>query len=450
MKKCRSLLAGLLVIIMIVSVGVMPASALSFEPDFEVKSEGVYLVNLDTDTVIYEKNANTPLCPASLTKIMTAIIALENCDDLEVKVTAPISVFNELYGKNASHAGISAGEEMRMIDLLYALILKSGCEAAGIIADYIGGGDTQKFVDMMNDKAKEIGAENTIFVDPHGLDNDTQRSTAYDMYLITKYALSIPKFKEIATTYYYELPPTNKRDESDQSRYWTHTNSMMNPNSKYYNPYVKGIKTGTSGLNTKNLISMAQKDGTTYLLVLLGAPYRDAQGNKMENTYLDSNNFYDWVFNDFSMRSVVDTSAYLAEVPVGISAGKNYVMAVPEEEVLRLLPNDIDLDANVQKVVTIDENVLAPVQKGDVVGSVDLKIQDEVIATVNLVASENVDRSTVKYIFYQLGRFFSNRYVQVAGIVLLILIILYIIFAINYNKKKKKNKNSLKWKGRRM
>lgn len=416
------------------------ADALSFDPGFEVSSQGVYLANLDKDTLIYEKNAQEQYCPASLVKIMTAIVALENCSDLNIKVTAPIEVFNELYGRNASNAGMSAGEEMTMQDLLYGLMLKSGCDSAGTIADYISGGETGRFVDMMNAKAKEIGAENTVFVDAHGLDNDTQRTTAYDMYLITKYALSIPKFKEIATAYSYTLPPTNKRGEEDTTRYWTHTNQMMNSKSKYYNQYVKGIKTGTSGLNTKNLVTMAQKDGNTYLLILLGAPSRDAEGNTLQSTFEDSNKLYQWIFKDFSMRSLVDTKEYLEEVPVKLSAEKDYVLGVPEEDALAFLPNNVDLKNDIKKVATVKKDVMAPLKKGDVVGSVELQLQGETLATVNLVASENVDRSTWKYFGYQMQRFFRNRWVQFILVLLLLLLVSYIVLAVVYNHRKKKRR----------
>jgi D-alanyl-D-alanine carboxypeptidase (penicillin-binding protein 5/6) len=435
--------AFLLAITISISFFALPAQALTFTPDFEISSEGAYLVNLDTDTVIYAKNEHKQFCPASLTKIMTAIIALENCSDLSTKVTAPVFVFDDLYGRNASNCGMSAGEEMTMLDLLYGLMLKSGCDAAGTIAYYFCEEDTDAFVKMMNDKAKQIGANDTVFADPHGLNDGDSFTTAYDMYLITKYALSLPKFEEIATTYYYELPPTNKRGENDSTRYWTHTNAMMNDKSVYYNQYVKGIKTGTaSSSGIQNLVTMAQKDGNTYLLSVLGAPTRDSEGNRLNGTTKDSGKLYNWVFNDFSMRSIVDLEEYIAEVPVELSSGNNYVMALPGEDVLSFLPNDLDLNEALEKVPHLNDEVLAPIKKGDKVGTMELKIDGETLATVNLIAANDVERSTLKYILYEAQRFFENKWVKVGLVVLAVLVFLYIVFSISYNYKKRKRRKS--------
>jgi len=163
-----------------------------------------------TGIVVYTKNPDERMHPASLTKIMTAIIALENCTDLENSVaTAPTYVFDELYLKNASHADIRHGEQMRMIDLLYAMMLRSACEAAGIIADYISGGEPQKFIQMMNDKAKELGCTGTNFVNAHGLHDDDQYTTASDMQKIFAHAMKNETFAAIASSWSYELPATN-------------------------------------------------------------------------------------------------------------------------------------------------------------------------------------------------------------------------------------------------
>ena len=420
-----------------------PAEALSFEPDFEVSSEGVYLVNLDTDAVIYAKNEDRQFCPASLTKIVTAIIALENCQDLSVEVTAPVFVFDELYGRNASNAGMWPGEVMTMKDLLYGLMLKSGCDCAGTIAYYFCGEDTASFVEMMNDKVQEIGAVNKVFADPHGLDDGNSWTTAYDMYLITKYALSVPGFEEIATTYYYELPPTNKRGEDDSTRYWTHTNAMMNDASPYYNEYVRGIKTGTSShSNIQNLVSMAQKDGNTYLLCVLGAPTRDEEGDRTSATLRDSDRLYNWVFDDFSMRSLLDPEEYLAEVPVELSAGNNYVMALPGETALSFLPNSLDLDEELEIVTHLEDEVLAPVEQGDVVGTAELKLEGETLATVDLVAANDVERSVWKYLLYELEQFFTNRWVRVALVILGVLVLVYLLLVFSYRRQKKKRRRA--------
>ena len=180
MRKAISLL--LACVILITAWSPLTASA-AFTPTFDVVSESAYLVNTDTGKVVYEKNKDKQLDPASLTKMMTCIIALEQIEDLEgTTATAPSYVFDELYGLNASNAGIMVNETLTMKDLLYALMLSSACEAAGIIADYISDGNPEQFVEMMNTKAKEIGCQNTVFKNPSGLEADGQEMCIRDRY----------------------------------------------------------------------------------------------------------------------------------------------------------------------------------------------------------------------------------------------------------------------------
>ncbi len=411
----------------------------TFEPDFEVKSDAVLLYNLDTNNIMYEKNSDKALPPASLVKIMTAIIAIENTPDLEVLVTANVTVFNDIYGKNASNADIRVGEEVRMIDLLYALILQSACESAGIIAEHVAGGNQADFVDMMNAKAKEIGANNTYFTDPHGLDDTNQYTTAYDMFLITQYALDLPFFTEIASTQIYEMPVTNKHS---QPRNVVHTNFMLSQNlgGRYYDSTVIGLKTGTTGINTKNLVTIASDDGYNYLLVVLASPiYQDETGHTVQNSYVDTSNIYEWAFDTFQMVNIIDSSFLAREIPVSLAAAdENYVIITPQETMSAFLPYDIDLDT-IEKEIFATETVEAPVKKGDVLGSLELSLYGEVIATVPLVASDDVQRSAMLYTLDRLGQFFSNGYIQFSFIAIIVIIILYIFYAVNYNKKKKKN-----------
>ena len=143
------------------------AEAITFTPNFTISSEAAVMINLDKDVTVYEKNPNKKMYPASLTKIMTALIVLDNVEDLDNTVyEAPLVVFDELYGQGASSVGIERGEEVTVTDLMYSLLLKSACESAGILAYHVGGESISNFVDMMNEKAKEIGCTGTHFVNP--------------------------------------------------------------------------------------------------------------------------------------------------------------------------------------------------------------------------------------------------------------------------------------------
>lgn len=447
MRKMQKSVIATLIILFVTIIGQSTASvsaATTYTPAFEIASESAYLVDMKNDTLIYEKNSDKKLVQASLTKIMSAMIVLENVDDLEAVTTAPVSVFNEIAGLGASNAGIMAGEEVTIKDLLYSMVIKSACESASILANYVCDGNQQAFVDMMNQKAKDLGANDTLFVDPHGLDDTTQYSTAHDMYLITKYALSNELFKEISTLNKYTMAATNKHPKE---RTISHTNEMLLPGKSYYNKSVSGIKTGTTGLNTKNLISLGNHGDTEYMLVLLGAPDKDANQKFTYSTYKDTEALYNWVFKKFEMRTIAEAySIELAsEVKVALASNKDHVLAVPKEKISLLMPVDLDL-STIQKLPSLNENIKAPIKRGDKVGTLELKLKNETLATVDLVANEDVDRSTILFIIDQIKSFFGLLYVQIALLVLVLLIIAYIIFSIIYNKRKRRNRYSQKFK----
>ncbi len=182
-------------------MGVFAISAsASFNSLLETEADVVLLVNTDSETVIFDKNADKKTAPASITKIVTCMLVLENCKDLNTPLTCKRECLDGLYAQNAATVGILAGETLTVNDLLYALMLPSAADAANILADYIGGG-IDNFVVMMNDFVKKLGCENTKFINAHGLDEDGGNiTTAYDLYKIAKYALENPTFKEITST----------------------------------------------------------------------------------------------------------------------------------------------------------------------------------------------------------------------------------------------------------
>lgn len=413
------------------------------EPKFDVFSEAAYLVNNETGRVIYEKNADKMLSPASLVTIMTAIIAIENCSDLEgTVVTAPTSIFDELYTLGAANVDIRHGEEVRMIDLLYAMILRSACEAASIIANYIGNGDNAVFVEMMNQKAQEIGATHTHFANPHGLPDDNQYTTAKDMYLITKYAMEMdPIFMTIASTDSYTLPATNKHAAE---RTITHTNSMMNESrgGAQYSPYVRGVKTGATNTG-RNLVSTATKDAYSYTLVTLNAPRYYENGDEITDnqSFVDAKQLYTWAFNNYAVRTVMKTSTPQGEVKVELAKDKDTIPVYPAEDVTYLMHGDIDT-SSIQRVLTLPDSIDAPVAEGQVLGAMEVKLDDVTIATVDLVAGETLERSSWLEFLRKVKGFFSSVWFKLAIVVVLLLIAAYIVFAILYNNRKRRRRKA--------
>lgn len=424
-------------------VAVLPGfeAKAAYSPDFEVYSESAMLIDMDTKKVIFEKNADKQLYPASITKIMTCLLVLENIpqDQLETTViTAKTYIFDQLYGLGASNVDIRHNEEVRVIDLLYALMMRSACEAADMLADYIGDGSIDNFVQMMNDKAQELGATKTVFRNAHGLHHPDQVTTARDVWTILNYAIeNYPLFLTIATEDRYTMPATNKHSKP---RTISHTNTMMYKGTYYY-PYIKGIKTGTTSEAGKNLVSMATHDSYNYLLITLHAPVKYENGDPISDnlSYLDHKNIYNWVFDNFSNQPVVKKDASAAQVNIRLGKDKDVLLLAPEKDVIALLPNHVDI-SSVQKIPDVPKEISAPVAKGQVVGKLTLKSADEVIGEVNLVATEAVERSTFLYILDSVKKFFTSFWFKLALIIIVVFLVLYVTLIVMYNRKKKKSK----------
>lgn len=405
-----------------------------------INSEAVYLVNTDTGSVIYKQNENKKLYPASFVKIMVAVMVLEkHPDPKDIMITAPAYIFDDLYRESrgtASNAGIQIGERLSLLDLLYAMLLPSACEASSIVADYMGNGSIPDFVEQMNERAKQLGCKNTNFVNAHGLHDPEQVTSAYDMYLITKHALSLPLFKKIATTREYKMAKTNKHDEP---RYIYHTNTMMSASSTYYYPYIKGIKTGTTDQSGKNLVSLGSKNGYNYMLITMGAPTVYENGSSISDNlcFIDTQNLYDWAFDNFAVKTIVEKKNSVADVKVKLSSEADHVLLVPEKDVTALLPAEAD-PSSVQQIADIPESLNAPIKAGQKVGTLTLKLADEVIGTVNLVSSKDISSNVFLIALNAVKNVFTSTIFKIIIILVIVLFIAYLAFIVVYNKKIKK------------
>lgn len=440
-KKLAVLVAAVMIVTLISCI---PASAVTFTPNFTVSSEAAVLINLDKDTILYEKNPTKKMYPASLTKIMTAIVVLDHVSDLDnTEFEAPLAVFDDLYGKNPSAVGYSRGEIISVTDLMYSMLMYSACESAGILAYNVGGDSMPNFVDMMNQKAEEIGCTGTHFVNPHGLFDEEQYTNARDMALIAKYAVdNYPKFVEIATTTEYTLHATNYHEEGWATIH--HTNAMTLKGEYYYEP-ARGLKTGTLDESGRNLISMASRDGNNYLLVTMGAPLYNEDGTNATEQYTDQKNIYEWAFNTFSYDKILSRTEEITEIPVKLGDGAEHVLLVPEEDFYTLWPNTLDKsnlkrEINTDGYLDSDGAVLAPVEKGQIFGTYTLSLSGEELCRVNLVAKEPVERSELEYNIMKAKAFVGSFWFKAAIAAALGLIIIYIVVYILATKKRKKRK----------
>lgn len=433
MKKISAIISLLLAFAFILPA--IPTQALSFNPPQATHSEAVYLMNLDTDMVIFEKNADKKEFPASLTKIMTAILVLENIADLDnTMIEAPPYIFDELYLAGASTADFRPYETASAKDLMYGMLLQSACEAASILGDHVGGGSIGTFVEMMNAKAVELGATNTHFTNAHGLFDANQYTTARDMAVITRFAMGLPRFNDIVGTTIYEVAASNKHDKP---RTVKNTVTMMFKESEYYYPYIKGIKTGTLDEAGRCLITSASKDGYNYLLVTLKAPLTNAEKEAKFYNFEDAKMLYDWAFKNFAITNLLTTGEEIGEIPVKFSASDDFVIIHPTEDFSMLWDTSVDL-SNIQRVITHDEETIAPVKKGAKLGTMELKLSGETLVSVDLVSSSDIQRSALKYNLDVAKRFTSSPWFKGGVAIVLALIVGYVVLYVTLTRKKRR------------
>lgn len=432
-------------------MGIFAISAsASFNSLLETEADVVLLVNTDSEAVIFDKNADKKTAPASITKIVTCMLVLENCEDIETPLTCKRESLNGLYEQNAATVGILAGETLTVKELLYALMIPSAADAANILADYIGGGSIENFVVMMNDFVKKLGCENTTFINAHGLDeNGGNITTAYDLYKIAKYALENPTFKEITSTLRHEIAPTNKYP---YVRYLNNTNKMMNPAYKdYYSPYISGVKTGTTALAGHCVISTASKNGYNYMLIVMNAPQYDIDGDNVEENvaFTDSKKIYEWAFKNIVLTKVTNTTDVVTVVNVKYNWKVDHLRLLPAKEISALVPSGTESGSLVIRPIESEtpKVVKAPIKKGDALGKAEILYGEDIVATVDLVAGENVSRSIILVILDGIKAVLSSTVFKILFVLFAVLIIIYILLIIRRNRIKSRRKKIRMVKG---
>ena len=435
----KKIFAAALAIVLLAPALATPAAAMSgYDPDFEVTAEAAYIVNLDTNLVVYEKNSETPLVAGSLTKLMTMILLLKNYQDQldTITVTAPGYIYDYLYGKGASSADIRRGETHTLRTLLYAMEVQSGNEAAYIVADYMGGGSIDNFVAMMNAEAEAIGCTGTTFTDPCGLD-EGNITTARDSYLLLRAAMEYDAFVEAAGVYTWQVPQSSAHDAPYTI---ISTNRMISSASELYRSYTQGGKTGSLSSGWQNFASWHTRDGETYISVLLHSS--DEIGTTPAE--IETGQLMDWVFATFGVGAALDTTQPISELPVRYATEAESVMLYPVDNMMTLLPREGGA-AVTEQTFNLPESLAAPVTQGEVVGSVTISIEGEEVGTVDLIAGSNVSRNQVLYTLSRVGEFFSSTYFKVVVILTMVTVAIYafvwvaaMLIALNEEGKRKR------------
>lgn len=442
----KKFIATALCLVVLLSIFVMPAGAVGFEPPFDIQGKAAYIVNTDTNIIVYEKNSEEPLPAASLTKIMTCILLMEQYQDQLDTVTGELttSIRDTLYGKGMASADIRMGEPHTLRSLLHAAMLPSAADATMIIANVVSGGNIDNFVYMMNSKAKELGCAGTTFVDPVGMSLDNI-STAKDMYLILRYAMSFDPLKEVMGTLKWDMGKDYQPARYAVGTYNLYTTNKMHDEAlgaEYYRKYNQGGKTGTLE-EWQNFASWHTNadTGETYISVVLNSPNTvDPYEYPTPRPALyETGQLMDWVFDSFAIQPAMQTGEPLTEVKVKYSTDADTVMLYPADDMMTILPKNTD-DSVTQKTFNLPESVSAPVKRGDVIGTVTLSLSGQTIGVVELTADRDLERNPVLFTFAKIGEFFGSLYFKVLLCVSAVAVVIYLVLYFNNQSKRKSNR----------
>ena len=315
--------------------GLFPVSAAfaaaDWPTDVSISADGGILMDAGSGAILYEKNSREAYYPASITKILTALVILENCD-LDETVTFSNEAVNTLE-PGASILGARAGDQLSVRECLYALLLQSANEVANALAEHCSG-SIDAFAELMNEKARSLGCTSSNFANPSGLNDENHYTSAYDMALISQAAFSNPTFVEIDSTTYYDVPAGKLKQYPDGWRYYAHHRMLKKNDSLYYDGVIGG-KTGYTSLAGNTLVTCAERDGLKLIAVVL---------NGHQTHYSDTKALFDFGFRNFKSVSVAGQDSVYQDIEndlaiggihlggsIRLSVGKNSAVTLPSE-----------------------------------------------------------------------------------------------------------------------
>ena len=355
--------------------------SINSEQNLTLYSDAAILIDSATGKVLAEKNSNEKMYPASTTKILTAIIALENCK-LEDKITASYDAVMSI-PVGYSNAAIQPDETLSLEELLNLFLIHSANEVGMILAEHISG-SVENFANLMNQKATEIGCKNTHFTNPSGIHDEEHYSTAYDMALIAQYCMKNETFRSIVSKPSCEVAATDKYED----RYFVNTNDLIRPSSQYYYEYAIGIKTGFTSQAKNCLIAASKKDNMELITVILGA---QTTPDGKSARYLDSINLFEYGFNNYKFEEVMSQNETVQEITIknATKETKNLSLLI-KDSISSTVPMNFNSE-NLDYSIELNKNISAPIAEGSTLGKISYNI-DGVTYTSDLIASHNVEK----------------------------------------------------------
>ena len=347
--------------------------------------KAVYIAEPKTGKIIYEKNSHEKMYPASTTKILTALVVLEQCQLSDTAVVSKNAI--SLVPNDYANAKLQVDEKLCISDLLYALLVQSANEAANVLAEHVSG-SIESFMDKCNTRAEELGCEQLHFVNPNGIHDNDHYCTAYDLYLIAKECQKYDIFNEIVKTESFTLPATNMYSRNDRT--FENTNSMILPKStSYYYQYCTGIKTGHTDPAGECLIASSSRDNLDLISVVLGGATKNSNG--LNDRFIDTKQLFDFTYNNYSNKKVVEKNQTVTNINVKKATKKTSSLdVIVNNNISSVMPNDIDA-GNIIKEININDDISAPIKQGEVIGKITYKV-DGLNYTTDLIASHEVKK----------------------------------------------------------
>lgn len=366
------LLLGLLLVI----GGNTPVQA---APNLTLEAEGAILMDPLTGQVLFEQDADKKWYPASMTKIMTLGLALEAIEQGIVSLEDEVITSEHAAGYGGTQVYLEPGEKFTLKEMLIAISVGSANDASAAVAEFLAGSE-EAFAEKMTQKAKELGATNTNFVNSHGLHHDDHYTTPRDMAIISRWAMSVPMMKELTSIKEYTFRPEPKL------LILYNTNKLL-----WWYPGTTGLKTGTTSAAKRNLAATAERNGVELLSVVMGVDRKNGH-------FGESMKLLNWGFASFKFESFYDEGDVVREIKVS-KGNKETVPLVAAQKVGALLDKQDDRQLEIQ--IEVPDVVLAPIAQGQEIGLIRVLKDGAEINSVPLIAAEEIPRSTFWQLFHK-------------------------------------------------
>lgn len=404
-------------------------------------AQAAILVDLNSGEILYAKNIDEQRSPASLTKVMTALLALEAVDRGELSLDDVITAGPDCQqglDSDSSNASIVSGEEMTLRDYLYCALVASANEACNVIAVAVSG-SISAFVEDMNARAAELGCRSTHFADPNGLSNENHYSTAYDLYLITREALRHPDFQTMVNTVSYHIEPTNANGE----RNLANSNALLSESGFYGPGYVyegaAGVKTGYTRLAGYCLISTAERGEVRALAIVLGSSGPNLEATTTVGNFADSRTLYNWLFDNFAYQQVLAAGEAIDRVSIDKAEGDGIAVLRMREDVRLLLPNEADPAERSVRVQLYEDQLTAPIAAGTPLGEAYVTVGGKEYGPFSLVTNADIGMAKLQFLRQGVMDVLQRGWVRTVIIVLVVLLVLYLALVARYRALRRKH-----------